>query len=331
MYFHFQTLRKYTASLLNTFNKIEVQTIQTDGKLFSKYVPIQFSNKEKSEIMNQLNENQIFSGNSQVLPRMILTFDGLEFAPDRGNNKFLKINTEFKGHKYSFQFDSVPYNFNYTVIAQARGMNEASIIIEQVLAYFNPTYCLRIRELPIDGLDPTSIILDLNSTDIEQQSFDDYSTNIVTIRFSLTLRGNIYPAIKDQEVIKQIQMFIYGEDLIDMDIKDNVVTSNKKIKAQKDDVITYDKDGLNHNKKFDTKPIIKDIIFKDDYLKCIYEDRDTHLENCEFFWEINGKKAKSNKQSFKININLNQFNVKCYMIDEDGNQSETFEKTIKKY
>ena len=45
MYFHFQTLRKYTASLLNTFNEIEVQTRQTDGKLFSKYVPIQFSNK----------------------------------------------------------------------------------------------------------------------------------------------------------------------------------------------------------------------------------------------------------------------------------------------
>lgn len=214
MFFHFNTLRKYTASLLNLFNDIEIETKLSDGKLKYTKIPIQYSNREKFEIMSQLSYDQIFLGNSQVLPRAILRFESLSPLLERGRNKFFKIYNHklmtAEGPKIlKYQFNSIPYNFAYQVVVQCRGMNEASMVIEQVCSYFNPTYCMRIQEIDLPDFGNTSIILELNNTSVEQQSVEEeLSTNIVTITFDLTLRGNLYPAIKEQETIKLVQIFL---------------------------------------------------------------------------------------------------------------------------
>lgn len=342
-YFHFRTLQKYTASLLDLLNDIEIQTERSDGTIFSRFVPIQYTNKEKSAIIEQLDENQIFQGNNQVLPRMSLVFDSMEPIFDRKLNKYIKINPVFNGKTYNFEFTSVPYNFNYTIVAQARGMNEASQIFEQVCSYFNPTYTMRIVELPIVGLEPTSVVIDLNSTDIEQQDFDDYSTNIVTIRFNITLRGNLYPAIKDQNIIKQIQLFIYGESSPNMEELDNVVKTTipslqaERINAEKSSVITIDpklennelKTEIRTSSSFDNKPVIKDIKYKDHYLECIYDDFDSHLTQLKFEWSINGIKAKGKTRVIKVNVTgIKSGIVECKIIDENKNSSEVFSKEI---
>lgn len=316
-YFHFKTLNRYTSAILDLFNEIEVQSQLSNGKIYNRFVPIQYTNKEKSEVISQLSDSQIFEGNTQILPRMSLVFEGLQVAADRQTNKFLKINAEYNGKKYNFQFNSVPYNFNYTVVCQARGMNEASIIMEQILSYFNPTYTMRIKEIPMSNVEPTSIVLELTDTQIEQQMMDDYSTNIVTIRFNLTLRGNIYPAIKDQGIIKEIQLFLYNEDLLNLDF-------------EKTSVIVKNADSTTKYTNFDLKPLIKDVIFENSTLKCIFSDPDSHADKIKFKWIIANKESRKNTADIKISINVDEFPIKVYAIDEDGNVSDTFEKIIKK-
>lgn len=214
MFFHFNTTRKYTASILNLFNDIEIETKLSDNRLKYTKIPIQYSNRERFEVFSQLSYDQIFLGNSQVLPRAILRFEGLQPLQERTRNKFFKIYNQKLMTKdgpkiLKYQFNSIPYNFIYQVIMQCRGMNEASMIIEQVCSYFNPTYCMRIQEIDLPDFGYTSIILDLNNTSVEQQSLEeDLSTNIVTITFDLTLRGNLYPAIKEQETIELVQLFL---------------------------------------------------------------------------------------------------------------------------
>ena len=222
-------------------------------------------------------------------------------------------------------------------------MNEASQIFEQVCSYFNPTYTMRIVELPIVGLDPTSVVIDLNSTDIEQQDFDDYSTNIVTIRFNITLRGNLYPAIKDQQIVKQIQLFIYGESSPNMEELDNILKTTipslqaERINAEKSSVITIDpklennelKTEIRTSSSFNNKPVIKDIQYKDHYLECIYDDFDSHLTQLKFEWSINGIKAKGKTRVIKVNVTgIKSGTVECKIIDENKNSSEVFSKEI---
>lgn len=213
MYFHFETLRTYTASLLSLFGDLEVQTTHSNGKIHTSRVPIQYSNREKSDIINQLDYNQIFSANSQILPRAVLIFLSMAPARERAKVKFQKI---FKVQKDSetiqYNFNSIPYNFEFQIVAQTRGMNEACQIIEQVCTYFNPSYNMKIAEIPIPQVEKTSVKLELTNTTIEQQDIDDYSTNITTITFDLTLSGNLYPAIKESKIIKEIQMFLHSPD-----------------------------------------------------------------------------------------------------------------------
>ena len=212
LYFHFETLRTYTASLLALFADLEVQAKHSNNKIHVTRIPIQYSNREKSDIVNQLSYEQIFSANSQILPRAVLTFVSMAPARERAKNKFNKIfQLEVNGEKKQFQYNSIPYNFEYQVIAQTRGMNEACQIIEQVCAHFNPSYNMKIKEVPFQS-DFTSVKLDLTDTTIEQQDIDDYSANIVTITFNLTLCGNLYPAIKDSEIIKTIQIFLSNDE-----------------------------------------------------------------------------------------------------------------------
>lgn len=213
MYFHFETLRTYTASLLSLFGDLEVQTTHSNGKIHTSRVPIQYSNREKSDIINQLDYNQIFSANSQILPRAVLIFVSMAPARERGKVKFQKIFKLQKDNEtFQYNFNSIPYNFEFQIVAQTRGMNEACQIIEQVCTYFNPSYNMKIAEIPFPDIPKTSVKLELTNTTVEQQDIDDYSTNITTITFDLTLSGNLYPAIKETKIIKEVQSFLHSPE-----------------------------------------------------------------------------------------------------------------------
>ena len=198
---------------MSLFGDLEVQTTHSNGKIHTSRVPIQYSNREKSDIINQLDYNQIFSANSQILPRAVLIFTSMAPARERAKVKFQKIFAlDTPNGKRQFQFNSIPYNFEFQIVAQTRGMNEACQIIEQVCTYFNPSYNMKIAEVPITGVEKTSVKLELTNTTVEQQDIDDYSTNITTITFDLTLSGNLYPAIKETEIVKEVQMFLHTQD-----------------------------------------------------------------------------------------------------------------------
>lgn len=289
-FFHFNTLKKYTGALIHLFSNLEIQTIQSNGKPLYTMVPIQYANRERFDIYSQLSYNQMFNGNTQVLPRGILLFTGMNVNINRAKNKFAKIYRKsqiIKGEtkKLNYQFNSVPYDFNYQVLIQCRGMNEASMILEQVTSYFNPSYCLRIKEVDLPDFGETSCILELNGTDIEQESMDELSTNIVTCTFNLTLRGNIYPAIREQHIIELVQLFI------STNLREST-ESNPAVKR------VYSEGSKETESGIQTfinqyKAVIKDIEFDQDYLVCKVDSECEKLIKFRFNWWINDVKQDS--------------------------------------
>lgn len=286
-FFHFNTLKKYTGALIHLFSNLEIQTIQSNGKPLYTMVPIQYANRERFDIYSQLSYNQMFNGNTQVLPRGILLFTGMNANINRAKNKFAKIYRKsqiIKGEtkKLNYQFNSVPYDFNYQVLIQCRGMNEASMILEQVTSYFNPSYCLRIKEVDLPDFGETSCILELNGTDVEQESMDELSTNIVTCTFNLTLRGNIYPAIREQHIIELVQLFI----------STNLQESSESNPAVKRVYSEGSKETESGIQTFinQYKAVIKDIEFDQDYLVCKVDSECEKLIKFRFNWWINDVK-----------------------------------------
>lgn len=307
MYFHFETLKTYTGSLLSLFGNLETQVKHSNGKTHISRVPIQYSNREKSDIINQLEYNQIFSGNSQILPRAILLFTGMSAARDREKNKFSKIaQINLNGQKRQYQFNSVPYNFEFQVLVQTRGMSEACQIIEQVCSYFNPSYNMKIRELPFKEIEPTSIKLELTNTAIEQQDIDEYSINVVTISFDLTLSGNLYPAVKDQELVKHLQIF---------------VSTGENPERASSISNTEDEQILN---QYEAK--ITDVISEDNKLTAKISSKCEKLIKFKCEWEINGQQIPNDSQSIIYQISAGDIvRVRAYT---DITSSDYFEKTF---
>lgn len=325
MYFHFETLKTYTASLLSLFGDMETQVKHSGGKIHTSRVPIQYSNREKTDIMNQLTYEQIFSSNTQILPRAVLLFVSMSPARERAKNKFVKIakiqipknkentvtnsggslnSSDFE--TMQFQFNSVPYNFEFQIVVQTRGMSEACQIIEQVCSYFNPSYNMKIREIPFKEVEPTSVKLELTNTTVEQQEIDEYSTNIVTITFDLTLSGNLYPCVKEQAIVKQIQTFLSTG---------NVPERVSSISEDETETL------LN---KYNC--IIKDIEFEDNKLTVIYESKCEKLIKFNFEWSINGLSLVYNAQTIPAKLNSGDIvKVRGYT---DLTSSDYFEKSF---
>ena len=138
MFYHHNTIRTYTGALLNLFNDLEVQYKNSSGEVTSRNIPIRFATKEKSKILDEYTTEQLTSGNYNVLPRANLSWSNMIKAEQRTTNKHVKINTKATDTHFEFLYNSVPYEFTYELTIMCRGLNEATMIIEQIACKFNP-------------------------------------------------------------------------------------------------------------------------------------------------------------------------------------------------
>lgn len=205
-YIHHGSIRRYTAALIETFNDLEVQYPKSDGTSVNKKVPLTYSTREKSRILDDYTAEQILSGNYNVLPRSSLALAGLQKVDTRVMNKNNKVGKFVSNDDMEFMYNSVPYEFTFDLITQCRGMNEATQIIEQIAPVFNPS--LNIDVWDVGNLsEPTRVPVRLMDVSIEAEEYEELSTNLVTVSMSISLIGNLYPPIQSMPRIKNFQMY----------------------------------------------------------------------------------------------------------------------------
>lgn len=343
-FFHHNTIRKYTLALLSTFNSLEVEKIKADGitKTYST-VPLRFSTREKSIIFSEVETSQITNGNFNVIPRASLVFNSMQRAPERYTSQFNKINKKIvvdgESEIINFQYNAVPYDFSFSLVIMADGMNEASMIVEQIAARFNPIYNLYINEIPLQS-EPTLIPLSLEGINMETQDYEEYSSNIVTIECELLLKGNIYPPITEAALVNKILIYnglqednefervsrITWEKQLDETFLGNVESFSGRIRKVAPVVESISGPSIIHHET------------NNDYIAS-FDDPDNKYSELSFFWNIvplNGEIPdnigilnKNKAQCTLITKNLNTtFKLQCIIHDIHGNISEAFYKDI---
>lgn len=309
MSFHFNIIKTYTGALLELFGSVKL--INDD------VVPIKYSSMEKASLFKAIPPEIIHSGNLNILPRMCLIFSGMSAAWDRSTNKHnLVAKNKLNEKTTQIQYNSVPYDFTFQVIAQARGMEEACIITEQIASFFNPSYPLKIREIPFQ-INETTIPLELQGISFETEEYDDFSTNIVTVTFDLTLKGNIYPAILDTANVEQINIFLNN-------IKNKIQLSNA-FKITKNTFETYDYNNFN-----DFNITIKDIKQNKTTLRALYECDNLYEKYLTFKWSIEGVNyiTSANRDMAIITDNKGSSKVILEIINNNTSEKVIFEKVI---
>lgn len=207
---HHNTIRTYTAALLDLFNDLEIQYNLGDGITKTKNVPVVYSTVEKIGQLDQKTLEQLLSGNTNILPRASLALSGVTKNPSNTLNKQLKTNTVKSSQEYAFSWNSVPYTFNYVLSIECRGMNELCSFIEQIGPMFNPT--INIDVMDAQNLNEfTRIPVVLEDMDIASDEYNDGSMNIFTLNCSLRIQGSLYPPIRNIERIREYKILLNEE------------------------------------------------------------------------------------------------------------------------
>ena len=283
MAFHHGTMRKYTAALLDFFNGLEVQYNDSTSTTVVRSIPVQYTTKEKSHLMDSYTDEQLSSGNMNVLPRANLSFTSLTKIEQRQMNKNNKIAKKMNVDSYDYMFNSVPYEFNYEIAILCRGMNEATQIVEQIAPMFNPI--LNIDIWDAHNLDePTRIPVKLLDIDIESEDYEEYSSNLCTVSCGISVTGNLYPPIQTVKRIKQFKMNMNENlDLYNKRIINNWDVNNSGA------LINNTTNQINNS---NYPPIIIDItstspvIIGTNNITAIWKDVDNTIDQLTFDWVV---------------------------------------------
>ena len=110
------------------------------------------------------------------------------------------------------QFQSVPYNLNFSLFIMAKNQEDALQIVEQILPFFTPAYTLTINAVPEMGIkDDFPLILEgLTYEDDYEGDFATRRSIIYTMTF--TVKMNFYGPVKEQGIIKTVQADAFLEN-----------------------------------------------------------------------------------------------------------------------
>jgi hypothetical protein len=305
------------------FNELEIQHNNSAGTPVNKKVPCKFSSREKSTIFSEQDSKRIRSGNYNVLPRSSLVLEGMALDEERITNKNTK-HIVSRRDNLDYIYNGVPYNFTYGLIIQVRGMNEATMIIEQVASKFNPNYYIDLNELP-GTTEPTRIQVQLEDISLETEEYEELSSNIVTINIGFNVRGYIYPPLKSVASIKEVRMSVgFQEDLMKDVLYNWDVTSGQLQNEQRIDV------SLTSG---NLSPVINDIIGTVDIgindLTLDYTDYDNIYDELIFAWNIESGSASitSGSDNVQMTVMALPVTVNVTVTDLQGH-SDTFQKTF---
>lgn len=210
-YFYHNSIKNYTIAMLDLFNDIHIPRYNEDGEREKDIiVPIKFGNRDKAFMLNDNDIENLTSGNVNVLPRFALEFNSMSKALDRNTNKNLKINKTRKGQtsdilNYEYHYNAVAYDFDFTLYLGTRTFTDATIVIEQIAPMFRPDISLKIQELDIQT-EPTTVPVSIGEFDISLPDPDPDEFRIIEVSVPLTLKGNLYLPIKEQAIIKEIDI-----------------------------------------------------------------------------------------------------------------------------
>lgn len=230
--FHHGTIRKYTAAVLDIFKSAEVQylvssAIPGETELKHKNIPLMYTTAEKSRLLDDLTQEQVLSGNFNILPRGYLALTGLQKNSDRTPNRNHKIGIKRDTDTIEYMFNSVSYDLSFDVVYQCRGMNEATQIIEQLAVKFNPQIHIDIWDA--ENLStPTRVPVKLEGITLDSEEYDVLSSNIVTVTFNIVVVGSLYQPIKNIHRVKEFDIML------------NTLVSDTT--AKRDDMMQWDVD-----------------------------------------------------------------------------------------
>ena len=205
--FYNETIRKTVVAFGSLFDEIFVVRKNKDGSTNKRVlVPISYASKEK--FIRMLDEFPDTKGQdgaaaiASVLPRMGFSITSINYDGAR------KRNTVYKRFKYrstdgeiDSQFSEVPYNISFQLAIAARTMDDALQIVEQIVPYFTPEFCISVNFTDFNTKVDIPITIQAVNPEIDYQG-DTSTQRSVIFTIDFVAYSYIFSPTKQEKYIK---------------------------------------------------------------------------------------------------------------------------------
>lgn len=310
MFYH-NTIRKYTLALLDFFKNLEVQYKNENEEIITKNIPIHYKMKEKEFLLDK-SQKQIFTGNTNIIPRGLLELTSLTPSTDRQTSKYNKINMLRDKNFIEYQYNVVAYTFSYSLKIMCRGMNEACQIVEEIAPKFNPNVAIDLYDAENeDSL--TRVALQLNSIGIESEGFEEKSMNICTVSCDLTLNGYLFQPIQKYSIIKELKISL-NTPYLERELMEWDVVNKRPVDPPK--ITHFDMDP-----NFYLEPISLEL--ENDIVKVTYKTNSQEKPTIKFYSETCKVEQIGNSETCRVSQYEHEFDISC-SLELNGYRTKIF-------
>lgn len=210
------------------FSDIKITRSDSDGNQTELIkVPISYAPKDK--MLERVIQDPNIDRPTATEPLPMISFEMGQIKYD-GARKLNTIGrTAVAGSDPStmkYQYNPVPYNFNFKAYIYAKNAEDANKILEQVLPFFTPDWTSTVELIPeLNEVKDIPIILNgVSYEDNYTAKFEKRRAIVWTL--DLVLKGYLYGPVKSNGVIKFVNATFYIPSSNNINIKDAVANTN---------------------------------------------------------------------------------------------------------
>lgn len=212
-------IRKITNTFLALFNNISLVRYNEDGTEQNRMiVPISFADREKW--VKRIEGDSELDRKIQVtLPRMSVELNNISYDASR------KLNTNNKNFntiedKSFYQYNPIPYDFNFSLLIYTRNIEDGNQILEQILPYFTPDYTVKIKYVPdMNIIRNVPFILNTINQSIDSEGVYNSETRSVYYNLNFIAKGYIFGAIKTANPIKYVDINYHNSNFSALEVE----------------------------------------------------------------------------------------------------------------
>jgi hypothetical protein len=197
-------IKKYIVAFHHVFNDVHVLRRDKDQKIIKDItVPCSYVGKSKMfYLLQDTTEKRV----ATTLPRMSFLITNLSPDPSRKEPQINEIPFMVDGDREIFMYSPIPYNFNVQFSIWTEYTDDLMQIIEQVGTFFRPDYTFFVEEIAeLEIRRNISIVLNQMNLDITNE-FGPEEDRTCMADIDFTLKGYLYPPIKEASIIKMINI-----------------------------------------------------------------------------------------------------------------------------
>ncbi len=203
-YAYHRIIRKVVIAFGNLFNEINLSRYDETGVEKEHFlVPIVYGGKEK--YVSRLEGDPNLDKKVQVtLPIMSFEMTNMSYDAARKLNTNMKT-TSHSGHAGTALavYNPVPFDFEFSLFAYVRNIEDGAQLMEKILPYFTPDYTVNVNLIPEMGIvKQLPIILKSVSNEVDYEG--DYESKVRTVIWTLTftVKGYLYGAVTEPKIVK---------------------------------------------------------------------------------------------------------------------------------